>query len=33
MRKQINWIRNEQEALRVARDRGPPVILDFYKEG
>ncbi len=33
MSKEINWLRNEQEAFRVARDRDFPVMLDFHKEG
>jgi broad specificity polyphosphatase/5'/3'-nucleotidase SurE len=33
MSKEINWLRNKQEAFQAARDRDFPVMLDFHKEG
>jgi|GEM_PF-5861752 hypothetical protein len=29
----IEWVRNEGEALRQASQRGLPVMVDFFKDG
>jgi hypothetical protein len=33
MAKEILWIMDEQEALRSAREKHFPILLDFFKEG